>query len=34
MAVESTVPDDAVGAVNGDLNSRAGGSRGWTPAAA
>ncbi len=31
MAVEITVPDDAVGAVNGDLNSRRGRLHGMDP---
>jgi Translation elongation factors (GTPases) len=30
MELEVAVPDDAVGAVNGDLNSRAAGCRGWS----
>ena len=30
MEVEITVPDEAVGAVNGDLNSRAAVSTGWS----
>src|SRR5213079_500317 len=33
MEVEVTVPDDAVGAVNGDLNSRRGRLHGMEPAA-
>jgi elongation factor G len=33
MAVEATVPDEAVGAVNGDLNSRRGRLLGMEPAA-
>jgi elongation factor G len=31
MALEATVPDDAVGAVNGDLNSRRGRLHGMEP---
>jgi elongation factor G len=33
MTLEATVPDDAVGAVNGDLNSRRGRLLGMEPAA-